>query len=826
MASLASDIRYSSRRLLNRPVFALAVVLILALGLGANTAIFAILDHVLLAKPPYPEADRVMKVYMTLPTSGGEEETLSWSFPYFRVVRDVDHGFEALAAYSLFELNLAGTEQPERLPVELVSKEYFDILGIEAEQGRVFLAEEDETPASHPVLLISHGLWQRRFGGADSVIGQVVKLDKTSFTVIGVLPRGFSGLTGNAQAWAPMMMAPELTFSRRLTRRFSHWHNVVGKLREGQTAEQAQRELRSVLERVHEQNPPPEDYEGLGASVVSLQEDRVDPALKQALFALSVAMGLVLLIACVNVISLLLVRVNRRSREAALRIALGVTRGRLVRLFLVESTFLALLGGGLGLLVAQLGIRLAGIFGPSKGPLGETASQPVAFQSVSLGTGVFAATLLLTLLIGILVGVIPALQASRVNVNSWLKEGTGGSGSRSSLRRITPLSVLVVVEIGLSLVLLIGAGLMIQSFTRLANQDLGVDPDPVLTMKISHAYRGEESESSRIFHEDLQQRLKQVPGIETVSMTNRLPLSVEGEGSNITVEGRDSEVDGEVFVGIHMVGAEHFETLDMPILRGRSFDSSHRRDTPRVAVLSETAAQKLFPQEDPVGQRIRLGIGWEDGEHAEVIGVAGDVQYGRIEDEMEPHVYIPFLQQPYPYFYLMVKSREDANVMTPLIREAVRGLNPELPIFDVKPLSDRFADYLARFRFSTFLITLFAFIAATLASVGLYGIMAYSLSGRTQELGVRKALGASSGSLFRLMLGEGFVLLLFGLGAGILLAFPLTRLLDEFLFELGGRDPLSFAGAAILLLVVGLLASLVPVLRALQVEPKQALRYE
>jgi putative ABC transport system permease protein len=564
----------------------------------------------------------------------------------------------------------------------------------------------------------------------------------------------------------------------------------------------------------------------MGAKVVSLQEDRVDPALKQALFALSVAMGLVLLIACVNVIGLLLVRVNSRGREAALRIALGVTRGRLVRLFLVESTLLALLGGGLGLVMARFGIRLAAIFGPSKGPLGETASQPVAFQSVELGTGVFVVTLLLTLVVGFFVGIIPAIQSSRVDVNSWLKEGTRGSGSRSSLRRVTPLSVLVVVEVALSLVLLIGAGLMIRSFVRLANQDLGVDPDHVLTMKIAHAYRGEESEASRIFHEQVQERLKQIPGIEAVSMTNRLPLSVEGEGSNITVEGRDPEVDGESFVGIHMVGAEHFDTLGIPILRGRSFDSSDRRDTPRVAILSETAARRIFPREDPIGRRIRLGIGWEEGEYAEVVGVVGDVQYGRIEDEMEAHVYVPFLQQPYPYFYLLVKSREEANVMMPLIRDAVQELNPELPIFDVKPLADRFADYLARYRFTTFLITLFAAIAALLASVGLYGIMAYSLSGRTQELGVRKALGASSGSLFRLILGEGLVLLFFGLAVGTLLAFPLTRLLNEFLFELEGRDPLSFASAALLLLAAGLLASLAPVLKAIRVEPKESLRYE
>lgn len=827
MASFLADLQYSFRRLFKQPGFTATVVLIMALGLGANMAISAILNHVLLKEPPYPQADQLMMLYMTSEVDEGTEDSMQWSFPYFEEVREGDPSFEKMAAFATFQLNLAGTDQPERLPVELVSQEYFDILGIQAEKGRTFLAEEDENPATHPVMLISHGLWQRRFGGDENVLGRVVQLDKTSLTVVGVLPAGFAGLTENAQAWVPMMMAPRLTFSRRLTRRFSHWHGVVGRLKPGQSSEQAERELRGVLDRIHEANPAPEDYGNMGVHVVPMQEDRVDPALRQALVALAVAMGLVLLIACVNVISLLLVRVAGRSKEAALRIALGVSRGRLVRLFLIESMLLSLLGGLVGVAVARAGIRLAEIFGPSVGPLGDTAAQPVSFGSVNLGWGVLGSSLLLTLVVGFLVGILPALQASKVDVNSWLKEGTGGSGHGSrSLRRVNPLSVLVVAEVALSLVLLIGAGLMIRSFVRLADQDLGVQPANVLTMNISHAYRGEESEASRVFHEQILDRLGQIPGVQSVSMTNRLPLSIEGEASEITVQGRDPEIDGRVNIGIHMVGPDHFEVLGVPVLQGTSFTSSNRRDTPRVALLSETAAKKLFPQDDPVGQRIRLAIGWEEGEYAEVLGVVGDVQYGRIEDEMEPQIYLPFLQSPYPYFYLMVNTREKPDVMMPLIREAVQELRPDLPIFDIKILQERFEDYLARFRFSTFLIILFAVVAGLLASVGLYGIMSYSVNGRRQELGIRRALGAQSGNLVKLILGEGLVLILIGLALGVALASPLTRLLDEFLYELRGGDPLTFIGAAVLLLTVGALASLVPVLRATRVDPKVILRYE
>ena len=614
-------------------------------------------------------------------------------------------------------------------------------------------------------------------------------------------------------------MAPTLTFAKRLERRTSHFHQVVARLRPGGTPERADAELASFLTRLYKEQPPPDpSYELIKIHAVPLQMDRTDPSFSRALYVLFAAVGLVFLIACVNVVNLLLVRTAARHRETAVRVAMGASRVRLMQVFMAESVVLGLSGGLLGLFVAQMGIRLMTAYLPVE------VRDMVQLGAFRMGTDIFFLNLLLALLTGLLLGLLPALQASRGSVTSWLKEGVSGLSGKL---RFNPMSLLVVSEIALSLVLLIGAGLMLRSFAQLWGTRLGFDPDNVITVRTSHAYRDKLGPERLAFYEQMLQRIGALPGVQSASLTNWLPVSLEGgESGSMSVEGKTYQESFPSVVGVHMIGAKYFDTLRISTVRGRVFNDQDRQGRPRVAILNQTAARHFFPGENPLGRRVRPSIGWDEGEFAEVVGVVNDVKYGKVEEAPEPVLYVPFLQNPYPDVHLLVRTSLSTAALLPTIQKTVREMDPNLPLYDAKSMRSHLGDTLSRLRFSALLLTLFAVLACTLAAIGLYGVMSYTISKRTPEIGIRLALGAQRGEVFTMVLRDALLLTVVGLVIGLGLALASTRLLSSFLYHLSVVDPATFAGVTLLLLIVSVAATYFPARKALAVEPRTALRSE
>ena len=816
------DIRLAVRSLRRQPGFAAVAVLTLALGIGANTAILSTIHHALLRKPPYKDPDRIAMLRLIDPEEGSTD-SLPWSYPYFEDLRARRvPALQEVAALWPWHGNLSGIEIPERLAVEMVSAQYFPLLGVQAARGRVFLPDEDTAPGQ-PVALVSDALWRRHFGADPGLVGRTISLEDKPLTVVGVMPQGFRGLTGQADVWVPMQLAPTLTFARRLERRYSHFLDVVARVRPGVTREQADAELTGALAQIHQETPPPEDggYEKLALRAIPLQEDRIDPSFSRALYILFAAVGLVFLIACVNVVNLLLVRAASRHRETAVRVAMGASRGRLVRGFLAESVVLGLLGGVAGLLVAQLGIRLVGRYLPVE------VLSTMQLETFRLGAEVFGLNLLLALLTGLLLGVLPAFQATRGNIQSWLKQGPAGVSGTRSLGRLNPLSLLVVSEIALSLVLLIGAGLMLRSFAQLWSVRLGFEPENVVAMSISHTFQEPFGPERMVFYEQMLQKVDALPGVESASVTNLLPVSLEGgERGTLAVDGRTYAESFASTVGVHMIGPRYFDTLSIPILRGRAFTDRDRGGSPRVAILNQAAAEHFFPGENPLGKRVQPSIGWDEGDFAEVVGVVGDVKYGRVEEAPAPALYVPFQQNPYSQVYLLVRTSLSAEALLPTVQKTVRELDPSLPFYDARSLESHLGDTLSKVRFSTLLLTVFAVLACALAAIGLYGVMSYSVSRRTFEIGIRLALGARPEGIFGMILRDALSLAAVGIAIGLALALASTRLLASFLYQLSTADPATFAGVAMLLLAVSAGAAYVPARHALAVEPTTALRSE
>lgn len=645
MESLLNDLKFSLRAIRRRPGFTLAVLVTLGLGIGASTAIFSVVREVLLQPPPYAQPDELVNLHAIVGTSEGDPSDLRWSYPYFEDfrARNAESVLEGMAAYAGWHFNLTGREVPERLPVEMVSGNYFDLLKVRPVLGRTFRPEEDESPGSGPVVVIGQGLWSRLYGRAEGVLGQTLTLDGVPLTIIGVAPRRFQGLTQQAEAWVPINMAPVLTFPRRLTLRWAQWHDVVARMRPGVEPEEAGRTLDQVLAQIHAENPPDDWLADLRIEPVRLEEDRVDPGLRRALWMLLTAVVLVLMITAVNVISLLLVRSMNRQKETAVRLALGVGRGRLVRLFVTESVLLGLISGLLGLLVAWIGIRLMQVFNPVTAEVSSvqiTQATGIQFDAIDLGFGVLLFNFAFALVVGLLVGVYPALRAARVDVTRWIKQGTtGGSGvdgALQTLRRANPLRVLAVVQIAVSLILLIGAGLLIKSLVGLYSVPLGFEPEKVLTVRLSHPFSVELDDTQVQVSRTMLDRLRSLPEVEAVSFTNRLPLSVTGEQTTLRVAGEVYDEGSEPSAQVHTVGPEYFSVLGIPLLRGRAFENQDARGGERVAIVNQEAVDEIFGGDDPVGRQIRLGIGWEDGEHATVVGVVGNARYTTIEDEDHP----------------------------------------------------------------------------------------------------------------------------------------------------------------------------------------------
>jgi predicted permease len=826
LETLWQDLRYGMRMLFKRPGFTLVAVTTLALGIGANTAIFSVIDALLLRPLPYRAPEQLVKVFQARPDPARGMLPANWSYPRFEILGDQSQSFAAVAGFGRNLYNLTGTDEPEQLQVEMVSASYFPLLGVDAVVGRTFATDEDKAPGANLALLLGYGLWQRRFGGNRQVIGNTIELDKHAFTVVGVLPPGFRGQDGAADAWVTMMAAPLLRYKGTLTAPNNYWFQVIARLKDGVTPAQAQAEMQQIGEEIEQKYPVPKEtfLRGVNApTIVPLQAAKVDPAIRKSFLILLAAVGIVLLTTCANTANLLLARAVARRREFALRAALGARRHRLIRQLLTESMLLALLGGGLGILVGRWGLELLKDFHPSDNAQFWTSyTRAFDFFTINLDWRVLSFNFALALLTGMVFGLVPAIQSSLVDVNEALKESAGGSAVRfSGLRKLNARSLLIVAEVALSLILLIGAGLMIKSLARLQAVDLGFMPNSVLTM--SAPSRDAKPE----LYERLLSRVQALPGVESASLGSTAPLLGYSSKTVMDIEGRSG--NAQVVVGFHSVSPDYFRTLRINVLKGRVFTEQDRAGTPRVALINQAAADNLFPDEEPLGKRIQPSIDqmYPTGEKfVEIVGVVANVRYGRLEEPIEPNVYLSYLQPTDPAQTLVLRTNIDSAAITAAVRREVQELDRNMPLTGVRTMEERSREATSPARFITVLLALFAALALLLSATGIYGVVAYSVSARTRELGIRMAIGAQAGDVLWLVLTHGMSLAMVGVVLGLGGAFALTRLLQGLLFGVKATDPLIFAGVAVLLTLAALAACYIPARRARKMDPMLALRYE
>ena len=810
MGTLWQDIRYGVRMMWKRPGFTAVVVLTLALGIGANTAIFSVIEAALLRGLPYEEPERLVHLWeMTPQKNFGRREA---SYPDFQDWRRAGT-FEGMAAYSGGGgFALAGPEGSELVEAGRVTANFFDVLGVRPALGRTFREGEDGQGAER-VVVLSHGAWRRRFGGDAGVVGRSLRLSGETYEIVGVLPEGFQfAPRGGAEMWSPWRPG-----EAQRTRRFMHWVNVVGRLKPGVRAEQADAEMQSIAGRIADEHK--DSHVGTKILLVPLHEEFIGP-LKPLLFVLLGAVGFVLLIACTNVANLLLVRGASRQKEFAVRAALGAGRQRLVRQMLVESVLLALVGGALGLVLAQWGVDalVAAI------PQNRLNSMPY-LRGLGLETGTLIFTAALSLGVSVLFGLVPALQASKLDLYATLKEGGGkgaGGASRSRLR-----SVLVVSEVALALVLLAGAGLMMKSLARLLEVDPGFDTRNLLTFNLAlPAAEYDDNDRLADFHRRMIERLEALPGVEGAATIGTLPLT-GGNTTRFYAAGRPAPPPGgESEANLRDVSANYFRVVGVPLVSGRHFDERDKQDSPPVIIVNRTLAARVFPGEEAVGQRVVFT--GDGGAPVEIVGVVGDERVNGLDAAVTPVVYYAYLQGATPSVGVVVRTGGDPSAVAGAIRAETRAMEPGALVFSMRSVEQIIAESPATFmrRYPTLLIGVFAAVAFVLASVGIYGVVSYTVSQQTHEIGVRMALGARGRDVLRLVMARGMALVALGVGVGLVGAFALTRLMSGLLFGVSPTDPAIFAGVSALLVAVALLACLIPARRAMKVEPMSALRYE
>jgi len=807
LTDFIQDLRYAVRLQRKNPGFTIVALIALALGIGANTAIFSVVNTVLLRPLPYKDPQRLVMVWEDASKHGYPRDTPAAA--NFVDWRDQSTVFEGMAAIADESFNLIGTGEPERIEGRRVNANLFSLLGVEPQLGRTFTPEEDQ-PGANRVALLSYALWQRRFGGDNAIVGKTLNLNGETHTIVGVMPARFQFPSSDDDLWVPIAFT-----SQDLANRNRHYLQVLARLKPTASLEQAQTELTTIAARLQQQYP--QSNADLGAAVTSLHEHLVGD-IRPALLILLGAVGLVLLIACANVANLLLARAAVRQKEIAVRVALGARRWRLLRQFLTESVLLATLGGIVGLGIAYGGLILLKTFIP------ENISQA---REISVDFKVLGFTFLVSVITGLIFGLAPALQAARFNQTETLKEGGRDSATGSSGKRIRGL--LVMSEVAVSLVLLIGAGLLINSFLRLRNVDPGFRADNLLTMKFvlpEPKYAAFDKRTA--FYDDLVQRVEGLAGVKSAAVTTNLPLYRQGNSISISIEGRPAPPPGqELIVVTRIVSPKYFDTMSIPLLSGRQFTDQDGRTSPRAVVISETMARRYWPGEDPVGKRIGAGRIQRPEDWIQVIGVVKDVRQFELTAEPRPQMYLSYRQAG--FFAprdLVVKTDVDPASMAATVRNAVWEIDKDQPVSNIKTMEEIFLDSIARQRFSMLLLAIFAAVALVLAAVGIYGVMSYSVAQRTHEIGIRMALGAQTGAVLKLAVGYGLKLVVAGVAIGLIAAFALTRVMSTLLFGVTATDPMTFTLISLLLVFVAAVASYIPARRATKVDPIIALRYE
>ena len=813
---LIHDIFHAVRTLRKAPAFSLVVLTTLALGIGANTAIFSVVNTVLLRPLPYADADRLAMVFRTVPRFGFTRSTSS--YPDFNDWRTQATSFTSLAAYGYTTRDYMANEGAERWVGYRATAGLMPMLGVAPLVGRVFTSEDD-SPGTAPVVVLSYALWQSRFAGDERVMGSAIVLDGEQHTVIGVMPRHFAFPSRTSQFWIPLKGDPERM------ERDTNFLTVVGRLARDVSVEDAQVEMAALAARIDE--TAPDGNEGYGVFVESRHAFVVRNA-QTALFVFLGAVGLVLVIACANVANLTLARGTARQREIAVRTALGASRGRLVRHLLTESTVLAVFGGLLGVGVAVGIVRALVALGSSQLP----RSQEVGIDLTALGF-----TAILSVGSGIAFGLVPALFGSRVDLQKSLKEGGPAVGIGRLGRRAQ--QSFAVAQLALAMVLSVGAALLVNSFARLTSVEPGFDPNGVIAARVTPpapsmipgatrdemmAVMQQAIRTRTLFFDDLTRRVQAVPGITSVGLAYALPFGGYTFSRSVVPEGMELAPGEEPTVGGNVISGDYFGTMGMSLLRGRSFTEADARTAPSVAIVNETMARLLWPGDAAVGKRLRFG---EGAAWTTVVGIVADVRQRSLADELQPLYYRPFSQVMWPDgMFITVRSRVASEEVVPALRREVWALNPQLPVTDIAVALDLIEESVATPRFRTVVLSAFGAMAAVLALVGVYGVIAYAVGDRTREIGIRMALGAKRGNILQLVLSRGMGLTAIGLAIGIGSALGLTRFLNSMLYGITSRDPMTFAVTGLAMALVACLACYVPARRAAKIEPLESLRYE
>jgi putative ABC transport system permease protein len=805
MNTLWQDLRYGVRMLLKRPGFTVVAVITLALGIGANTAIFSVLDAVLLKPLPFADPGRLVMVWEKPP----KYERNAVSVATFLDWKNQNRVFEQMAAFWQSSVNLSGTEQPEMIPSLSVSANYFELLGVQTALGRTFQSDEDQ-PGKPRVVVLSHRLWQRRFGGDPRLIGREITLDGERRMVIGVLKPNSSFDRSLAQIYDPLVFNQE-----RRSDRNAHFLNIYARLKPGITLEQAQAEMNIIAAGVAARYP--ETNKGWHVAVDGLRDWVVGNKLRQTILVLFGAVIFVLLIACSNLANLMLARVSARWKEISIRSALGATRFQLTKQFLTESLLLVLPGGALGVILGYWLVKVFTLLMP------ESVLPPEAM--VTLDHRVLLFALAASLLTGVIFGLVPAWQASKSDLNEALKES--GSATTASARRQYLSRLLIVSEVALALVLLTGSGLLIRSLFSLQRAELGFQPANVLAMHLSLPWKKYQTpERVAAFYGELLQRVKSLPGAEQAGVATSLPTTGWENGQFFSIAGHPP-VEPSERPGAHFqrISPDYFRTLGIPVIKGRSFTEQDHATAPRVVIINETLARRYFPGEEPLGQHLLF----DSPAPYQIVGIVGNVRVyglGSKEAEENPEIYVHHVQRPDTDMYLAVRTVGSPQLLANAVQREIRALDQDQPVTRVSTLEEIVAETVSGERFNALLLSFFAAVALTLSAIGLYSVISYAVAQHTREIGIRMALGAQRSDVLKLIIGQGILIVAAGAATGLGAAFVVTRVMASLLYHVSATDPATFVITPLLLVAVSWLACYLPARRAMKVDPMVALRYE
>jgi putative ABC transport system permease protein len=811
MQTLWQDLRYGARMLVKTPAVTLVAVVALTLGIGANTALFSVVNAVLLRSLPYADGEKLAIVWENRKSGAGNAQNVI-NLGNFYDWKDQNSVFVDMAAFFDRNLNLTGDGDPEEVPGQIATTNLFSVLGVNAFQGRTF-TPEDGKPGQPNVVVISYNLWQRRFG-AGQVVGRQITLNNQQNTIIGVLPAdvGWYVQKGSMINKAPEIWSP-WQVSNELRQRRGRFARAVARLKPGVTFEQAQNEMNVIAARLEQQYP--EFDTKWGVNVVPLRTQFTGEIRKPLLILLG-AVGFVLLIACANVANILLARASSRKREIAVRAGLGASRWRIARQLLTESLLLSLVGGSCALLLAWWGTKALVALSPPG---------LMDLRNATVSLPVLGFTFALTLITGVVFGLAPALEAARFDLNSSLKEGgkNVGGGSHAHLLR----SIFVVLQVAFALVLLVGAGLFMKSLGRLRSVEPGFNAENLLTMRVSLPARKYDSDPKMLdFFSRVSEQLRAIPGVTAVGAINTLPFAGPHSGTRMQIEGQPQLPPGQqLTTGICVTDANYFQAMQIPLKRGRLFSEQEAKEMRHVVVVNETFARNNFPGQDPLGKRVTINMKDENAP-TEIIGIVGDTKHLGLDTENEALAYWPQPELVYSSMTFVIRTTGEATSVAPAARNVIANVDPEQPIGEVNTMQGLLATSIARSRFNATLLGVFSLVALVMAAVGIYGVMSYSVQQRTHEIGLRMALGAQQRDVLRLVIRQGIAVGLCGVAAGLLMSFGLTRLIVSLLFEVPATDGRTFAAVAAGLFLITLLACYVPARRATKVDPLVALRYE